>query len=388
MRMCVISECALSYRHGTGAQMIRMFDWTDPSLFHLYLTNFYGGKSEVGRSFRIEDPRYLGRGRRVALRVERALRINWWNGDEVVQHRFRGLLARHGLKADVAYVIAAHEEHASKMRSLLRILGCPYVLHVMDIYHPEGLVPEAMPGFRDLIGGASGTLAISDAIAEQMAKFAGPSAQVIPIGHEVSESVAQPPPVGQPLRVVMVGKPYAEGLAIFQAAWDEMHRRFPDIEVFYSGQHMLEFPKHIRARLQMSSYLSRADYESLLARCHVAFLSGPLALDRFGKFSIASRIADYLMTGLPVLACVGDGTAMQRFLQPLVPDAVRYTRTPEALLAALAAFRDPAAWRTAHQLGRAFAVANLDIRRVRSLVRDTLTGVGEASLGRVARSRV
>ncbi len=140
--------------------------------------------------------------------------------------------------------------------------------------------------------------------------------------------------------------------------------------------------------MQTSTYLSRPDYEALLARCHVAFLSGPLELDRFGKFSIPSRIADYLGVGLPVLACVGEGTAMQRFLQPLVPDAVRYTRTPEALLAALADFREPAAWDRAHQVGRAFAVANLDIRRVRSLVRDTLAGVWEATSGRAASGEV
>jgi hypothetical protein len=270
-------------------------------------------------------------------------------------------------------VIAAHEEHALKMSSLLRVLGCPYVVHIMDIYHHEGLDPARMPGFRDLLGGATARLAISDAIADEIARFGGPPAQVIPIGQEVSKQVAAPPVPGQPLRLVMVGKPYAEGMAVFRAAWDELLRRFPDVEICYAGQHVLEFPEHIRARLKTSAYLARADYEALLARCHVAFLSGPLDLDRFGKFSIASRIADYLMAGLPVVGCVGDGTAMQRFLQPIVPRAVRFARTPDELLDGLAAFRDPARWRDAHEVGRAFAVAHLDIRQVRRLVRDTLT---------------
>jgi hypothetical protein len=64
---------------------------------------------------------------------------------------------------------------------------------------------------------------------------------------------------------------------------------------------------------------------------------------------------------------------MQRFLQPIVPRAVRFARTPDELLDGLAAFRDPARWRDAHEVGRAFAVAHLDIRQVRRLVRDTLT---------------
>ncbi len=378
MRICVLSECALSFRHGTGAQMIRLFDWSAPDLFHLYLTAFYGGISEVGRSLRVEDPRWLGRGRRYARHIERALGLNWWNGDEIRADRLAARLAQQGLTADVAYVIAAHEEHASKMSSLLAVLGCPYVVHVMDIYHPDGLAPATMPGFRRLLGGASAVLAISDAIVDELAKFEGPRARVVPIGQAVTAEVAQPPRAGEPLRLAMVGKPYAEGIALLRASWDRLLTEFPDLEIYYSGQHSPEFPAHIRARLRGSDYLSRTEYEALLARCHMAFLSGPLHLDRFGKFSIASRIADYLMTGLPVLACVGEGTAMHRFLEPLVPDAVRYTRTPDELIAGLAAFRQPQAWRTAHELGRAFAVSRLDIVKIREVVHGVLEAAGRA----------
>ncbi len=214
--------------------MIRSFDWNNPALFHFYLTAFYGGTSEVGRSFRIEDPRWLGRGRRVAKRVERAVGLNWWNGDEIRVDRFRAHLARNGLVADVAYVIAAHEEHARKMSSLLRVLGCPYVVHLMDIYHSDGLDPANMPGFRDLIGGASARLAISDSIADEMRKFA-PDVQVVPIGQEMTDAVARPPVADGPLRLLLVGKPYAEGIDVFYAAWGDLLRQFPDLEVCYSG---------------------------------------------------------------------------------------------------------------------------------------------------------
>jgi len=372
VRVCVISECALSFRHGTGAQMIRLFDWNHRNVFHLYLTAVYGGVSEVGRSFRIEDPRWLGRGRRVAKRVERAVGLNWWNGDDIRPDVFRAHLGRNWLAADVAYVIAAHEEHALKMSSLLAVLGCPYVVHLMDIYHPDGLDPARMPGFRRLLAGASVRLAISDTIAAEMKKFGAWDVGVVPIGQEITESVAHPPNGAGPFRLLMVGKPYAEGLAVLRAAWNDLRRRFPDVEVCYSGQHVLEFPEEIRSTLRTSAYLSRPDYEALLARCHVAFLSGPLHLDRFGKFSIPSRIADYLTVGLPVLACVGEGTAMQRFLQPLVPDAVQFTRTPGELVASLESFRDAHRWRRANEVGRAFAVDQLDIRRIRTLIQDAL----------------
>jgi hypothetical protein len=86
------------------------------------------------------------------------------------------------------------------------------------------------------------------------------------------------------------------------------------------------------------------------------------------------------MVALPVLACVGDGTAMQRFLQPLMPDALEFTRTPDELVASLESFRGARRWRSANEVGRVFAVDKLDIRRIRGLIAEGLAAAAGTAL--------
>src|ERR1700692_3328705 len=97
MSACIISNYAMSRRHGTGAQLLRIFNHPDSYSFHLYLTAFYSGVSECANSFRLEDPRYLGRGRRYVKHIERFLGMAWWNGNAIRAEKLRGLLRRKNL---------------------------------------------------------------------------------------------------------------------------------------------------------------------------------------------------------------------------------------------------------------------------------------------------
>src|SRR5437016_12309128 len=106
-----------------------------------------------------------------------------------------------------------------------------------------------------------------------------------------------------------------------------------------------------------------------LANAHLAYLSGPSELDRFGKFSFPSRCSDYLMAGLPIVACVPPGSAAERFLQPLSPGCVRFVQSEIEISEAIESFTTTAErWSRASERARQYAVEHLDIEDVRDQV--------------------
>jgi hypothetical protein len=112
-----------------------------------------------------------------------------------------------------------------------------------------------------------------------------------------------------------------------------------------------------------------------LAESHLAFLSGPSDLDCFGKFSFPSRCSDYLMAGLPVVACVAAGSATERFLQPLSPGCVRLARTESEIERAVESLTaSPERWVLASEQARSYARKHLSIETVREQVMSALRG--------------
>ena len=149
MRVCIISGLGMVKSHGTGAQLLRLFDASNTPFFHFYFTSWHYGKSVCDNSFALEEPAKWPwyRGRRFMARLERFLKISWWDGNNAVRAvKLQAFLKSHDLKADVAYVIVASEDEAQRAVSLLQHLQCPYVVHLMDLVHQQGLIPEAMPG--------------------------------------------------------------------------------------------------------------------------------------------------------------------------------------------------------------------------------------------------
>jgi len=374
LRVAIVTECALSRKHGTGAQLLQLVDGAPFDFFHLYLTGEYAGLSECANSFRLEDPRYRGRGKRFVAPLERALGINWWNGDRIQPQKLRGLISRHRLSCDVAYVLVGSEQQAARAGSILGVLDCPYVLHVMDIYHGDGLSREATPAFARLAENAASLIAISEPIAAELKKFRPGAVEIMPIVHRATEVRATHAANGT-VRVLLMGKPYARGTELLAAAWDGISQRIPGIELAYVGQQAHGLPPGLQRIVRDLGYVSEAgELERLLSGCHLAFLPGPSEPDHFTRFSIPSRISDYLMAGLPIVATVGAGSATERFLGPLIPASVAAVSSPEQIVAAMEHFAgNPEHWLAASAAARKFAVEHLSVGAIRERLFDILT---------------
>jgi glycosyltransferase involved in cell wall biosynthesis len=373
MTVAILTQCALAPTDGTGAQLLLMFlNRPDVDFIHFYLTHEYGGVSKVPRSYRLDNHRYTGRGKHKLMPVLGWLGLHWWKGAELAKGKFASLRKRHDLKPDVAYVFVTDEATSAKFNAILAELNVPYVAHSMDLYHDAGLDPATMPETAKLLRGAAKTLAISEPIGQEIAKF-GVTPSVLPFGKEPIEPSASAPVAGQPFKILIAGRPYLGGLKLLADAWPALKQRFPNLRIVATGGQTRVIPEVLRPDTDDRGFVADDHaYHALLADCHVGFLSGPNELDRFGRFSIPSRSGDFLMAGLPIIGVVPTGSATEIFMRPLTPQTARFVTTTAEMAAALAALSDPATWTAASEHGRAFAQRELAMDRVRGKILSVL----------------
>jgi glycosyltransferase involved in cell wall biosynthesis len=378
VNVCIITGPALARTHGTGAQLLRLFGGTDVRFFHLYWNSRPFGRSEHPRSYALENRAWtLPRGGRLARALGRRLGILWWSRNDVDARKLARLRARADLRADVAYVIVASEAECERARSLLARLGCPYVVHLMDVEHPQGLDPTTMPAYRGLLERASAVLVLNDAMAREAARFQVRDLRVVAFSCEVTPRVARPPEPGSPLRLLVAGsvQQHGPGLRLLAQAWPRILARHPAARVVYVGADQAEMTTpDLRDIVDNRGYITSADeYQRIVESCHVGYLPGPSTMNALGRFSVPSRTADFLMSGLPIVACVAAGSATETFLQPLAATCVRIARTDDAIVEGVHGFtRSADDWQAASRQAREFAVANLSTTSVRAKVFDAL----------------
>ena len=372
MRIGILTERALTKKHGTGAQILRLLESRDDSFFHIYFRSGHGNVSDCANSFNLTRYEGLAWRRRDKIREAIGSRVlgTWWpQTDTVHPRKFARLLRDHDLRCDVAYVIVREENSALRCISMLEYLKCPYVVHIMDLHHDE-LDPATMPGFARLLRGAAATIVITPPLVEQVAKFGIDNIHTIFIGQQAEVARAQPPRPDENVQVVMAGRPYEGGTELLEQALSLIEAKYPQVAFAYIGADFDAHPPLVRKQARNLGYISDPkEYQRLLAASHLAYLTGPSELDALGKYSFPSRTSDYLMAGLPILACVAEGTATQQALQPLVPDAVRFTRTPEQMLDALDYFLgSQQAWHCARDQAIEFGAKHMSIDVVRKQV--------------------
>lgn len=373
MSVAAVSGPALSRRHGTGIQTIRILAAPTVRHWHLYWSPRPGLPSDCCHSACLSTMPWLRRvrGERVVRGLENLLGLGWWKGADVNRRKLSSLLSRRGWRADVAYVCVSSEREAARARSLLAVLDCPYVVHLWDLCHESGLDPGTMPGYAGLLGSAAAVLVLTPAMAEELRGFAGPEPRVVGFGQEVRGGRAEAPQPDAPLRIVLVGslgEPDNPFPAALGEAWDLLRSGGVRPEMVYVGRHLQRLPAQVRADARSAGLLSDDEYHSLLCSCHIALLPSPSRLDAYGRYSLPSRVGDYLMAGLPVVASVGKGSATEAYLRRLTPEAVRFARGSRELAESITALCERGAWPAASRRARSFAEEHFDIRSVRDQV--------------------
>lgn len=371
----------LALTHGTGAQLLFLFGADDIPSVHLYWNSTVHGVShDDRRSFLLEDPhfRWPIRGKQLLARLLGALGASWWRDDRVHRGRLAGLVARQGIDPSVALVLPAGETDARRCRSLLRRFQIPFVLWVMDLEHLGEITPASHPALADLARRASVCVGISQPIADVLAAIGDRrDTRVIPFTRTDPHVHAAAPEADEPLRIAMVGSlQYTHGLLPLEAVWNRLHREVGRAELHYFGpESMLErLPSRLRAVVVYKGFFrDRRQLDEEVARCHAAYLPGPtepITESCYSRYSIPSRLGDYLALGLPVLANVPPDSATGRFLAPVVAaGGARLVSKADGIAAGLRAMvRDGDAWERASAANRAHFHEHLALPRIRELV--------------------
>lgn len=372
MRICVITECELARSHGTGAQLLQLLG-SDTDFHHFYWAVGHGFRSETPHSSLLADRRLPIPKVRGAIRIARERAgWTWWRDDEVNAGFLHRLLVRKGLDFDVAYVVVGSEYSSRRALSMLKVIGCPYVLRVYDIMHSDdsGIDARTCPHFAELIRGAAAVLSLNDAITREVAPLGPKKVTEIFDGQPLTPQIASPPSPDGEFRLITGGRPYVDGCKVLAQAWDELLQRVPKIRLLYVGPHFSALPAELaRVATDLGFVSSDTEYRSHLAGAHAAFLSGPTKLDAFGKYSFPSRTTDYLMAGLPIVACIARDSATETILRPLESDGVEFARTPDEIIAAVIDLAgSPERWRRASLNSRQFAVEKFSLQAIRPSV--------------------
>ena len=373
MKVCIVTCNELARSHGTGAQILQIFHGSQ--FHHFYWRVGHGQRSEVPQSTllkdRIPDVRQLGG---IGRRLKQLSGMTWWRGDQINTAWLHRFLQTRGLGFDVAYVVIASESDAVRALSIVRFLKVPYVVHMVDLLHEHGLDPASMPATDELLKGASGLLALLPSIAEEMGKFSKAPIQIIPIGKPLGQQIAKPPGINEPIRMIIGGRPYRGGCQLLVKAWKDVKQSCRKVELNYVGPHYREIPPELMPECRNVGFLqSEDDYQRFLATAHLAFLTGPDADNMHGKWSFPSRTVDHLMAGLPVLACVPAGSATEKILNPIHPQAVAFTRSVSDITEAINRFTaGKEAWAFASRTARSFVEKTMSIHFVREKVFEAL----------------
>jgi hypothetical protein len=237
---------------------------------------------------------------------------------------------------------------AERMQAILTELELPFVVHMWDMLDGDHM---ESPAFRWLIERAAHVFCLTQEMVDHLSPTR-PDATILRFTRRPSKYVATAPS-GGPLRIGLIGNccPYLDGLSVLNETLRILKRRHYPFSVVYVGskKRQKEWGDRLEDDVEVSGFVESDDErDSLLSRCHVGFLPGPLAppaTNALSKFSIPSRILDFMATGLPITGTVHPQSATATYLGTQGLDSCLGVNTPELLAERLIELSDPSWWR-------------------------------------------
>lgn len=279
-----------------------------------------------------------------------------WTGNVLNERLCRELVAKYQDRASALYVAPVDDVDAGRMRFLVKLFDRPFVLHLWDSLERPLLQSEDQ---RWLIQHAHQVLTLSRPLQMEV-RTLRPDVSELLFVREPTMNRARAPALGEPLRVALIGflPAYRTGLHLLHEAYGVMEAAGLRVKLHFVGSkralRRLNEPA-ITRNMQASGHLeSDAARDAALARCHVAFLPGPLEAperDMRSRYSIPSRVLDFMAVGLPVVGAVHPQSATAQFCEEYGIGEHVLCGNSQQIVAALTALRDASEWQRAHHAG-------------------------------------
>ena len=328
-----INRFSLSPRTAVGVQTVRLLGPYDDWLHFHWWTNSLRRMDR--RSVLLENAllsRYSFLHHPTLVRMCEQLGISAWKGSELRPGLVKRLTAAYRERVNSVYVAPLGELDAERCLKLTRLVGAPFVLHLWDVL--EGDVSRG--ALRELIDRAQRVFCVSHPLLRDISTFR-PDAELLLFSRDASLAKAQPPDHG-PLKIVIHGNvsSYAEGLDDLDGAMALLQSKGVPVEVSFLGSPKILRQAHttIKKKVKVHGFFAtQQELDSALSHAHVGFLPGPKLdpkRDLRSRYSIPSRIVDYLAVGLPVVGTVHPASATGEFARWVGLDSV-FCTGPEQL---------------------------------------------------------
>lgn len=350
-----VTRYSLSSKTAIGVQTRHYLDAFD-DWRHLYWREFDSGIGRDTRSVRIEGfvvarwPFWVEKTGRLpgAARVASTL----WSGNRLEERAGRKLIATYRDKTSALYFAPVDAPDAERMHHIAELLGRPFVLHLWDSLGTPLLESAS---HRWLIQNAHQVLALSKPLFHEARQLRSDVGKLLFV-REKTESRAKAPDAG-PLRVALIGflPAYRTGLHLLYEAFKQMRAAGTAVELHFVGARRAldRLGEDITKAIIHTGYLpSHEARDAALASCHVAFLPGPLESpteDFRSRYSIPSRVLDFMAVGLPVVGTVHPESATAQFYEEYGIRQHLLCGTARQIADAFAELRDGREWEAAHQ---------------------------------------
>lgn len=255
-----------------------------------------------------------------AARLMGACGFSWWDSNRLKAVKANWLRSRYRDLTSVAFAAICSSRDGERARSVLEALDRPFLLHFWDLLDTNQVDVEST---RWLVQNAAHVFCCSEPIREALRGLRSDTSILRP--RRMSAAHIARPPGRTPLRIALIGycSAYTNGMSLLNDALNLMHAKGIATEVRYIGnrKQMERWSHCLPGKVRPTGFLHSDDArDQALASCHVGFLPGPLAspdTNSRSRYSIPSRILDYLATGLPCVAMVHRESATAIYLNKI-----------------------------------------------------------------------
>jgi hypothetical protein len=342
-----INRFSLSPRTAIGVQTLRLmgphqdglhFHWWSSSLRQVDPRSVLFENTFLSRYSFLHNPTFL--------RVCERLGISLWKGTDLQTAQVERLTDKYRGRISSAYVAPLSEYDAQRCRKLVNLVGSPFVLHLWDVLQGD----LSRGALRELVERAETVFCVSRPLLNDVSSIRS-DAELLCFSRDESRVRARPHERG-PLKIVMHGNvsSYAEGLDDLDQAITLLEQTGVEVEVSFQGSPKIlrQAKTTLKRRVNVGGFCpAQQDLDLRLSRAHVAFLPGPKldpARDLRSRYSIPSRILDYMAVELPIVGSVHKASATYGFVEELGLAAPASCPGPEEIADWLSRLTHPHSW--------------------------------------------
>jgi Glycosyl transferases group 1 len=252
----------------------------------------------------------------------------------------------------------------------------------VDIFESE-LSESKAPCFVQLIRAAKHVLCLNRIIENEMKRVGAVCTSIFPLCSNIIPAARTAP--NGPLRIVMSGALYKDlfgetkAMQLLREVWPQIRQDFPDAELHYSGAASWGLPDELRTQIHDHGLLSAESYQQLLNSSHMAYVPVSHPKNSDGRYSLPSRIPDYLIAGLPVIACTTDGTGIYEFFQSTPRECTRLVDSVNEFLSTVREFAsDSDKWERTSQAARTYSAGAFAVKPAQEELFQRLNAAGNS----------